>query len=139
MLLLLGLLACNREADARAEAKLLLDKLHALSGDGTLSERKAALDGLRALPLHEAEHGHTRDLCHSAHLQLLEAEVAQVAARKSLDEAAAAAKPGGAGLSPERGQAIAAELERSNAALDAARKAFPVCEQATLVLTQEAR
>jgi len=137
--LLLGALACNREADVRAEAKLLLDKLHALSGEGTLTQRKAALDALRALPLHEAQYGHTRDLCHSAHLQLLEAEAAQLSARKALDEAVAAAQPGRAGLSPERGQAIAAELERSNAALAAAKKAFPECEQATLALTREAR
>jgi hypothetical protein len=137
--LLLGALACNREADAREEARLLLDKLHALSGDGTLTQRKAALDALRALPLREAEHGHTRDLCHSAHLQLLEAEAAQVSARKALDEAAAGAQPGGMALSPERGQAIAAELERSNSALAASKKAFPECEQATIALTREAR
>jgi hypothetical protein len=138
VLLVAAVAGCNHEADARAEAKLLLDKLHALSGDGTLTQRKAALDALSALPLHEAEHGHTRDLCHSAHRQLLEAEAAQLSARKALDEAASAAQPGSS-LSPERGQAIAAELERSNAALMAAKKSFPECEQATLALTREAR
>lgn len=130
--------ACHTEADARAEARELLERLHKLAGDGTLTERKAALDALHALPLHDTEHGRARDVCHAAHLKLLEAETAQLAARKSLDEAAEGAKPG-SGLSPERGQAIAAELERSNAALAAAKAGFPECEQATLALIREAR
>ena len=118
---------------------MLLDRLHALSGEGTLTERKAALDALHELPLREPEHGRTRDVCHTAHLKLLEAEAAQLAARKSLDEASAAVQPGAAALSPERGLAIAAELERSNAALMAAKTGFPECEQATIALTREAR
>ena len=130
--------ACDREAESRAEAKTLLEKLHALSGDGTLTQRQAALDALSHLQLESPEHARARDVCHSAHSQLLQAETAQVAARKTLEEVTRTAQPGTT-LSPERGAAIAAELERSNAALAAAKRGFPQCEQETLALTREGR
>jgi hypothetical protein len=127
---------CNGEAESRAEAKDLLQQLRTLSGDGTLTQRQSALDALKQLPLREPSHVQARDLCHAAHLQLLQAETSQVSARKALEDVT---KAGGGSLSPERGAAIAAELQRSNDALAEAKRAFPKCEQVTIALTQEGR
>jgi hypothetical protein len=131
--------ACDREAESRAEARGLLERLNKLSANGSLADRQRALDAVEQFAVREPKHAQARDVCRSAHLQLLQAEAAQVSARKSLDEATRAAVPGSAPLSAERGQAIAAELQRSNEALVAAQKAFPKCEQATLELTREGR
>ena len=129
---------CDREAESRAEAKRLIERLQALSDEGTLTQRQTALDALRAMELRQPEHARTRDVCAGAHQQLLAAEAAQTSARKTLDEATQA-HASGKGLSPERGHAIAAELERSNEALAAAKNAFPQCEARTLQLTREGR
>lgn len=139
--LLLALLAlgCNSGEESRTEARALLDRLNKLKADGTLTQRRQALDALGEFSVRTQEHVRVRDLCRNAHLQLLDAEAAQVGARKALDEAARAQQPGGASITPERGQAIAAELDRSNAALAAARREFPKCEEATVALAREAR
>jgi hypothetical protein len=132
-------MGCDGEAETRAEARSLLEKLQSLSGEGTLSQRKAALDALKDLELRFPEHAKARDVCHAAHLQLLQAETAQLDARKALDEAARAQETGGAPLSPERGRAIAADLQKSNDALAASKTAFPKCEKVTLELTRTGR
>ena len=132
------LCGCDREAETRAEAKQLLERLQALSGDGTLSQRQTTLDGLRTMELREPEHAHARDVCLGAHEQLLQAEAAQTAARKALDDATKA-QAGGSGIPPERGRAIAADLQRSNDALAASKRAFPQCEELTLKLTRVGR
>jgi hypothetical protein len=117
----------------------LLDQLNKLKANGTLTERKQALDALQDFDLHDPTHVRVRELCRNAHLQLLEAEAAQTGARKALEEAARAQQPGGGPLAPERGRAIAAELERSNAALATATREFPKCEEATVALAKQAR
>jgi hypothetical protein len=139
--LLLALLSssCNSGEQSRSEARALLDRLNKLKADGSLTERKQALDSLEQFGVHNPEHLRVRDLCRNAHLQLLDAEAAQVGARKALEEATRSQQPGGGSITPERGQAIAAELERSNAALVAARREFPKCQEATLALSREAR
>jgi hypothetical protein len=134
-----GFAGCDRGAESRAEARALLDRLNKLTANGTLAQRKQALDALALVSLRFPEHAHARELCRAAHLQLLQAEAAQVSARKALEEATRSREPGGARIAPERGQAIAAELQQSNAALAAAQREFPKCEQATLELTREAR
>ena len=131
--------ACDREAEGRAEARGLLERLNKLSANGSLTERNQALAALAQFAVRDPKHAITRDVCHAAHKQLLQAEAAQVSARKALDEATSGVQPGGVGLAPERGRAIAAELESSNEALAAAKRDFPKCEQATVELTQEAR
>lgn len=133
------LCACNGEADRRAEARALLEKLNRLTANGTLTERSAALAALDLVPLRDPKHAQTRDVCRAAHQQLLSAETAQASARKALEEATVGTQPGGAPLSPERGQAIADELKSSNESLAAAKRDFPKCEQATVELTAEAR
>jgi len=133
-----GLGGCDREAASREEARALLEKLSALSAEGSLVGRKAALDVLQKMPLRDPAHARTRDVCHGAHLQLLEAEASQLSARKSLEEASPRALPGGA-LPAERSQAIALELAHSNDALTRAKQNFPVCEEATQKLVLQAR
>jgi hypothetical protein len=130
---------CNSGEESRVEARALLDRLNKLKANGTLTERKQALDALEDFSLRDPEHVRVRELCRHAHLQLLEAEAAQAGARKALDEAASAQQPGGGPLTPERGQAIASELERSNAALATAKREFPKCEEATVALAKQAR
>jgi hypothetical protein len=130
---------CNSGEESRLEARALLDRLNKLKANGTLAERKQALDALEDFQLHDAEHVRVRELCRNAHLQLLEAEAAQAGARKALEEAARGQQPGGGTLAPERGQAIAAELDRSNAALVTAKREFPKCEEATVALAKQAR
>jgi hypothetical protein len=137
--MLLGSSACNREAESRAEARGLLERLNKLSSKGSLTERKQALDALDAFDVRKPEHAHARDVCRSAHSQLLQAEAAQVSARKSLEEATKDRPAGSPALSSERGLAIAAQLKQSTAALTAAQLEFPKCEQATLALAREAR
>jgi hypothetical protein len=131
--------SCNSGEESRVEARALLDRLNKLKANGTLTERKQALDSLQEFNLHDPEHVRVRELCRNAHQQLLEAEVAQAGARKALEDAASAQQPGGGALSPERGQAIAAELDRSNAALVTAKREFPKCEEATVALAKQAR
>lgn len=138
-LLLVCSSACNRESESRAEARGLLEKLNKLSANGTLTQRKQALDALDALDIREPQHVHARDVCRSAHGQLLQAETAQVSARKALEEATKDRAPGSPPISSERGLAIAAELKQSTAALTAAQLQFPNCEEATIALTREAR
>lgn len=132
---------CDRKEESRAEAKILLEKLRTLSGEGTLTQRQAALDALKNLELRDPEHARARDVCHGAHQQLLSAEASQAAARKALEEATQPQQPGGGktALTPERGVAIAADLQRSNEALAAAKRGFPECETETLALTREGR
>jgi hypothetical protein len=144
LILLLALAAaaqagCDREAESRAEARALLEKLNKLSANGSLAQRKQTIDALGQITLRVPEHAQARDTCRTAHLQLLQAEAAQVSARKSLEEATRAHEAAGVAIPPERGQAIAAELQQSNDALAAAQREFPKCEQATLELTREAR
>jgi hypothetical protein len=113
--------------------------LNKLSANGSLTERKQALDALEAFEIREPEHAQARDVCRSAHSQLLQAEAAQVSARKALEEATKDRTPGSPPMSAERGLAIAAELKQSTGALTAAQLQFPKCEQATIALTREAR
>jgi hypothetical protein len=134
-----GLGACDRDAESRAEARALLDRLNKLSANGTLAQRKQAIDALGLVSVRVPAHAQALELCRSAHLQLLQAEAAQVSARKALEEATRNREPGGAPITAERGQAIAAELQQSNAALAAAQREFPKCAKATLALTREAR
>lgn len=134
-----ALAGCDRGAESRAEARALLDRLNKLSANGTLAQRKQAIDALGLISVRVPEHAHALELCRTAHLQLLQAEAAQVSARKALEEATRNRDPGGAPIAPERGQAIAAELQQSNAALATAKREFPKCEKATLELTREAR
>jgi hypothetical protein len=117
----------------------LLERLNALSGEGTLVMRKQALDALDKLPLREPVHDRTRDVCRNAHLELLNAETAQASARRSLEDATRQAQPGGGALPPERSQAIALELERSSEALNRAKQGFPECEEVTQKLVLKAR
>jgi hypothetical protein len=130
---------CDREAESRAEARALLEKLNKLSANGTLAQRKQTIDALDQVTLRVPEHAHARDICRTAHLQLLQAEAAQVSARKSLEEATRTHEAGGVPIPPERGKAIAAELQQSTDALATAQREFPKCEQATIELTREAR
>jgi hypothetical protein len=138
-LLAVAAAGCDRGAESRAEARALLDRLNKLSANGTLAQRKEAIDALGLVRVRVPEHAHALELCRSAHLKLVQAEAAQVSARKALEEATRNREPGGAPIAPERGQAIAAELQQSNAALAAAQREFPKCEQATMELTREAR
>jgi hypothetical protein len=131
--------ACNHDEEARAEARGLLERLNKLSTKGTLTDRKQALDALDAFSIREPQHAQARDVCRSAHSQLLQAEAMQVSARKALDEATKDRAPGSPPMSSERGLAIAADLKKSTAALASAQLQFPKCEQATIALTREAR
>lgn len=133
-----ALAGCDRQAESREEARALLEKLSTLSGEGSLVGRKAALDALQKMPLRDPAHARTRDVCHGAHSQLLEAEASQLSARQSLEEASPQAQPGGT-LSAERSQAISLELAHSNDALTRAKQNFPVCEEATQKLVLQAR
>jgi hypothetical protein len=130
---------CNSGEESRVEARALLDRLNKLKANGTLIERKHALDALQDFDLHDPEHVRVRELCRNAHLQLLEAEAAQAGARKALEEATRSQQPGGGTLAPERGREIAAELDRSNTALATAKREFPKCEEATVALAKQAR
>lgn len=130
---------CNRESESRAEARALLERLNKLTAKGSLTERQQALNALDGFNVQDPKHAEARDVCRSAHSQLLAAEAAQVSAKKALDEAAKARQAGSPPLSSERGLAIAAELNQSTAALTAAQKEFPKCEQATLALVRESR
>ena len=131
--------ACDREAETRAEARSLLERLNTLSGEGSLVARQNALDALKKLPLREPAHVRTRDVCLGAHQQLLTAETSQLSARKALEEASRRLQPGGGALTLERGQSIALELSHSNDALAQAKKRFPACEEATQKLVLKAR
>jgi hypothetical protein len=138
LFVLVTLAGCDREAESRAEARVLLEQLNTLSGDGSLVARKAALDALRTLKLRDPAHARTRDVCHEAHLQLLDAEASQVSARKTLEEASRRTQPGGS-MPAERSQTVALELARSNDALARAKQNFPICEEATQKLVLQAR
>jgi hypothetical protein len=137
--LILGLLVlagCDSQADARSEARLLLTQLNAVSDERSLLERATALDALTRLPLKVPAHVHARDACRDAHRALLDAETSQASARKALSEATAG-QPGSA-LSQQSGQAIAAEIDRSNRGLAQAKLQFPACERAMRALVNEA-
>jgi hypothetical protein len=137
-LLILALLiaACDRQADARAEARSLLTALNAVSDERSLTERASAIAVLDRLPLHEPRHAHTRTVCRAAHQGLLDAEAAQATARRAL----AAANDGGPPqkLSDATAQAVARNIEASNRALGTAKAGFPQCERALRELLKEA-
>jgi metal-responsive CopG/Arc/MetJ family transcriptional regulator len=127
--------ACDRHADARAEARVLLRSLNDVSDRGSFQERSAAIDRLTQLQLSAAEHAQTREVCRAAHVGLLEAETAQAEARKALSEASAL----DAGvLAAKQASAVAADIERSNRALTTAKLRFPECERAMRKLIAEA-
>lgn len=125
-LLLLGMAelaaGCDRRGSVKAEARALMTSLNAVSDQGSLTLRSAALDDLQRLELHEPTHVQTRNVCRAAHQGLLDAEVAQAEARRAL------AKVGT--LEPSQAQVIAADIERSNKALSVAKQRFPECETA---------
>lgn len=127
--------ACDRAADARSEARVLVTHLNAVSDQGTLGARNAAIERLSKLPLHVEEHAQTREVCRTAHLGLLEAEAAQAEARKALNEAIARDS---AALPTAQSASIAANIERSNRALATAKLRFPECEKAMRKLVTEA-
>jgi hypothetical protein len=128
--------ACDRQADARAEARSLLTTLNAVSDERSLAERAAAIGVLDSLPLHEPGHAHTRVVCRAAHQGLLDAEIAQATARQAL----AGAGDGGPAqkLSDAMAQSVANNIEQSNRALRAAKTGFPQCERALRALLKEA-
>jgi hypothetical protein len=128
---------CDARAAERSEARELLKRLNAISDEHSLSQRSAAIERLRQLPLRVPAHTRARDACQSAQLGLLEAETAQATARKSLAAASAKQQPGGA-LSAQDTQLISADIERSNHALAQAKAGFPACERATRELLTEA-
>lgn len=130
------LLACDSEAQERSEARELLAKLSAVSDESSLRERHAALEALGKLRLSVPSHVAMRDACRAAHQGLLEAESAQISARKAL--AAASSDPAGGKLSPAQANAIAADIEQSNRALAEAKGRFPTCERAIRELTTKA-
>lgn len=126
----LSTLGCGQRADERAEARQLITSLNAISDEGSLAKRSAALQQLEVLPLHTPSHVQTRDVCRAAHLALLEAEAAQVEARRAL--AASGTSEG------RQTQVIAADIERSNRAIKTAKQRFPECEQAMRKLLRAA-
>ena len=130
------LVGCDSQAQERAEARDLLAKLNAISDESSLSERHSALDALAKLRLRAPAHIAMRDACRAAHQELLEAETAQVSARKAL--AAVSRDPSGGTLSPSQARAIAADIEQSNRALAEAKGRFPTCERAMRELTTKA-
>lgn len=131
-----GLAACGGEAEARAEARELMTSLNAVSDEGSLSQRTAAIARLDQLELHRPAHVQTRKVCREAHQGLLDAETAQAEARRTL-AAVSGAVPQPA-LEHTQANAIAAEIERSNRALATAKQRFPECEKAMRSLLQEA-
>lgn len=130
------LAACGGQADARAEARELMTSLNAISDEGSLTQRSAALKRLDRLELRAPVHVQTRKVCREAHQGLLEAETAQAQARRTL-AAASGATPQPA-LDPKQADEIAAEIERSNRALATAKQRFPECERAMRSLLKEA-
>jgi hypothetical protein len=127
--------ACDRTADARSEARVLVTHLNAVSDQGSLRARNAAIERLDKLPLHIEEHAQTREVCRTAQLGLLEAEAAQAEARKALNEAMAR---DATALPTAQSASIAANIERSNRALATAKLRFPECEKAMRKLISEA-
>jgi hypothetical protein len=122
---------CDRHGEERAEARELMTSINAVSDEGSLSRRSAALDRLGRLPLRVESHVQTRDVCRTAHLALLEAETAQTQARRAL---ATSDKS----LDARQTTVIAADIERSNRALATARQRFPQCETAMRELLRTA-
>jgi len=131
-----GLAACGSQGEARAEARELITSLNAVSDEGSLSQRNAALARLDRLELHAPAHVQTRKVCREAHQGLLEAESAQAEARRTL--AAASGSVPQPALDSAQADAIAAGIERSNRALATAKQRFPECEQAMRSLLKEA-
>jgi hypothetical protein len=130
-----SLAACDRTGDARSEARVLVTHLNAVSDQGSLVERNAAIERLNKLRLQVEEHAQTREVCRTAHLGLLEAEAAQAEARKALNEAMARDSTA---LATAQSASIAANIERSNRALATAKLRFPECEKAMRKLVSEA-
>jgi hypothetical protein len=125
-----GALGCNQRSDERAEARQLITSLNAISDEGSLAKRSAALHHLEDLPLHVESHVQTREVCRAAHQALLDAETAQAEARRALSESTTA---GG-----RQTEVIAADIERSNRAIKTAKQRFPECEQAMRKLLRSA-
>jgi hypothetical protein len=130
MLLSAALSGCDSRREERAEARTLMTSLNAVSDEGSLVRRSAALERLGRLPLRVEAHVQTRDVCRTAHLALLEAEAAQAEARRAL--------AAGRTLDPKESTEIAADLERSNRALSTAKQRFPQCEIAMRELLRTA-
>ena len=133
---LCGLLCCSGQGDARTEARELMTSLNAVSDEGSLTQRSAAIARLDRLELHAPQHVQTRKVCREAHQGLLEAETAQAEARRALASASGAAPQ--AALAHAQADTIASEIERSNRALATAKQRFPECERALRTLLKEA-
>jgi uncharacterized protein YyaL (SSP411 family) len=131
-----GLAACGGQGETRHEARELITSLNAVSDEGSLSQRSAAIARLDRLSLHTPEHVQTRKVCREAHQGLLEAETAQAEARRTL--AAASGVQPQAALEHAQADAIASDIERSNRALATAKLRFPECERAMRSLLKEA-
>jgi hypothetical protein len=123
-------MGCDTQGGTRAEARELMTSLNAVSDQGSMSDRSAAIERLDRLPLHVPAHLETRKVCRAAHLGLLEAESAQAEARRAL----------ATGSALERAQAavIAEDIARSNRALAIAKQRFPECENAMRQLLRTA-
>jgi len=132
----LVLLGCTGKADERAEARELMTSLNAVSDEGSLTQRSAAIARLDRLELHAPQHVQARKVCREAHQGLLEAEAAQAEARRTL--AAVSGSTPQAPLAQTQAESIASEIERSNRALATAKQRFPECERAMRSLLKEA-
>ena len=128
--------ACSGQSDARAEARELMTSLNAVSDEGSLTQRSAAIARLDRLELRAPQHVQARKVCREAHQGLLEAESAQAEARRALAAASSDATQGS--LQHTQAEAIASGIERSNRALATAKQRFPECERLLKTLLKEA-
>jgi hypothetical protein len=119
--------ACGGEAAKREEGRQLVEALTRLQDVDTLAERQAQLDALAKVPLAAAENLRVRDLCVTAHRQLLKAEIEQAGAKRAME--AALPKGGGQELPAAARDEISAAIGRSDAALAESKKTFPECQR----------
>ncbi|HEX2678054.1 MAG TPA: hypothetical protein VHM19_15475 [Polyangiales bacterium] len=136
--MLAALSSCTMDqAKMKQESRDLLTRLNAIEDETSFEKRQKMLDELAALKLEDRSNEHAREVCLSAHVQLLRAEVEQATAKKQLEEADKG--PGQPKLAPDGAKDVSAAIQRSNDALEEAQKTLPACEVSMQTLIARSR
>ncbi|MCS6799029.1 MAG: hypothetical protein NZ898_10955 [Myxococcota bacterium] len=114
-------LGCGKSRDE--QARLLVETARRIDPDAPPSERRSAVERLRALPLAEPALAEVRETCVQGHDALLEAESQQDRARRLLEVLERGGGSGAAG-----GSQVRQALDASEAALGRARPLLERCQ-----------